>query len=119
MPWKGLLGKKKEEDIDIETYLRDLSIREGRIIESDDITYVKPIDLDPDGKTISSVLRELERKNIVILNVRALMPNKIALKEMIKQLKDSAIDLDGDIARLSDEKIIVVPSGVRIVHKEE
>jgi len=119
MPWKGLLGRKKEEDIDIETYLRDLSIREGRIIESDDITYVKPMDLDPEGKVLSAVLRELERKNIVILNVRALLPNKMALKEMIKQLKDSAIDSDGDIAKVSDEKIIIVPSGVRIVHKEE
>jgi len=119
MAW-NIFGKRETpSDIDIESHIRDLSVREGRIIESDDITYVKPMDLDPDGKVIDTVIRELERKNIVVLNVRALLSNRVALKETIDKLRESCVDLDGDIGKISAEKIILVPSGVRIVHREE
>ena len=119
MAW-NIFGKKEtQSDIDIESHIRDLSIRDGRIIESDDVTYVKPMDGDPDGKVIGTVLKELERKNIVILNIRSLLSNKTALKEIIDNLKEACIKIDGDIGKISPEKIILVPSGVRIVHREE
>jgi len=46
MVLKEIFGKKEapeaEEDIDIENYLNDLSIRDGKIIEREDVIYVKP-----------------------------------------------------------------------------
>ena len=115
-----ILGRKEEveeEDIDIEEYLNDLSIREGKIIERDDITYVKPVDLDREGGGLAQAMQELEKDNIVVLNVRNLMDNKLLLRKIVKELRDACLDADGDIGKISDEKILIVPSGMRIVHR--
>lgn len=120
MVFKKLLGRKKEveeEEIDIEEYLNDLSIREGKIIERDDITYVKPVDIDREGGGLAQAMQELEKDNIVVLNVRNLMDNKLLLRKIVKELRDACLDADGDIGKISDEKILIVPSGMRIVHR--
>lgn len=111
-------GGKKEEDIDIEDYLNDLSIREGKIIEREDVTYVKPIDLDSEGRGVGSVIAELEKNNIVVLNVRAIIHNKTLLRSVVKEIRDACVEMDGDIGRVSEEKILVVPGGMRIAYKE-
>jgi uncharacterized protein len=125
MVFKKILGKSGKSDIygsgeiDIEDYLNDLSVRDGKIIESEDITYVKPLSLDGDGKGIGNVLAELEKTNIVVLNVRNLLGNRTLLRNVIKDLRDACVDMDGDIGRVSEDKILVVPQGMRIVSKED
>lgn len=109
--------KEEAEEIDIEEYLNDLSIREGKIIEREDITYVKPMDLDTEGKGVGSVIKELEKNNIVVLNVSNLLHNKILLREIIQELRDTCTELNGDVGRISQEKILLVPNGMRIVHR--
>jgi len=115
-----ILGRKEEveeEDIDIEEYLNDLSVREGKIIERDDITYVKPVDLDREGGGLAQAMQELEKDNIVVLNVRNLIDNKLLLRKIVKELREACLDADGDIGKISDEKILIVPGGMRIVHR--
>lgn len=123
MVLKRIFGRREEEEeeeeIDIEDYLDDLSIREGKIIEREDVTYVKPIDLDKEGRGVGAVIKELEKNNIVVLNVRELLSNKILLRNVVKELKETCIDLDGDVGRVSNEKILLVPSGMRIVHRTD
>ena len=123
-PWRKIFGgggggsgRSGDEDIDIEEYLNDLSIRDGRVIENEDITYIKPIDLDSEGKGVGDVLAELEKSNIVVLNVKALLHNKVLLRNIVKELRDVCIQMDGDIGRVSEEKILVVPAGMRIMQK--
>ncbi len=120
MPFKRFLRKTEEpseESIDIENYLNDMSIREGKIIEREDITYIKPIDLDKDGSGVDEVITELEKRNIVVLNVKYLLHNKMLLREIVKKLRNICIELDGDIGRISHEKILLVPGGMRIAHR--
>lgn len=121
MVLKKIFGKKEapqaEEDIDIENYLSDLSIRDGKIIEREDITYVKPIELDSDGKGVGTVIKELEKGNIVLLNIKNLLDNQVLLRNITKELTETVQDLDGDIGRLSVEKILLVPEGIHIVHR--
>ena len=120
MVLKRILGRGEEEEqeeIDIEEYLNDLSIREGKIIERDDITYVKPVDLDREGGGLAQVMTELEKDNIVVLNIRNLLDNKTLLRKLVKDLRDTCLDMDGDLGKISDEKILIVPGGMRIVHR--
>jgi len=121
MVLKKILGRREEdeepEDIDIEEYLNDLSIKEGKIIEREDITYVKPVDLDREGGGLAQAMRELEKDNIVVLNVKHLSDNKLLLRKIVKELRDTCIDMDGDLGRISEEKILIVPAGMRIVHR--
>ena len=104
-------------EIDIEDYLNDLSIREGKIIEREDITYIKPMDLDAEGEGIGRIIKEVEKNNIVMLNVKEVLHNKVLLRKIVKELRDMCIDLDGDIGRVSETKILVVPKGMRMVHR--
>ncbi|MFH1789148.1 MAG: cell division protein SepF, partial [Candidatus Altiarchaeota archaeon] len=59
-----------------------------------------------------------EKNNIVVLNVKALLHNKVLLREIVKELRDACVELDGDLGKVSDEKILVVPQGMRIAHSE-
>jgi len=107
----------RKDEIDIEDYLNDLSVRDGKIIENEDITYVKPLDLDNDGKGVGNVLAELEKSNIVVLSIKNLHSNKTLLKSIVKDLRDACVEMDGDIGRISDDKLLIVPQGMRIVGK--
>ena len=107
----------RKDEIDIEDYLNDLSVRDGKIIENEDVTYVKPLELDDDGKGVGNVLAELEKNNIVVLNVKKLLHNKNLLKSIVKDMRDACVEMDGDIGRISEDKLLVVPSGMRIVSK--
>ncbi len=123
MVLKKIFGKKEtpraEEDIDIENYLSDLSIRDGKIIEREDVVYVKPIELDSEGKGVGTVIKELEKGNIVLLSIRNVMENQMLLRNITKELAETVEDLDGDIGRLSMEKILLVPEGIHIVHRAQ
>ena len=110
-------GDASGDEIDIEDYLNDLSVRDGRIIENEDVTYVKPLELDNDGKGVGNVLAELEKKNVIVLNVRNLMHNKTLLRGIVKDLRDACIEMDGDIGRISEDRLLIVPSGMRIISK--
>ncbi len=116
----SLLGASRpgDEDVNVEDYMKDMTIREGKIIEDENVTYVKPMELDAEGTGIGNVLSELERRNVVILNVKALLHNKTILRAIVKELRDASLDMDGDLARISEEKILLVPNGMRIVSRE-
>ncbi len=118
MPFKKFLRRKEplQENVDIEDYLNEMSIREGKIIEREDITYVKPIDLEEEGN-LDDVIKELGKGNMVVLNVKQLIPNKMLLRDVVKKLRDVCIEIDGDIGRISHEKILLVPSNMRIAHR--
>jgi len=107
-------GKKSMGDVDVETILNELSVRDGKIIERDDITYVKSLTLDSEGKNVDAVLRELNKGNVVILNVHTVSHNKLLLRGVVKDLRDAASGMNGDLARLSEEKIIILPGGMKI-----
>lgn len=106
----------KEKDIDIDKYMHDLTMSDSKTIERDDITYVKPVDIDDEGN-IDIVLKEIEKKNIVVLNVKNILNDKVLLRGVIQKLDDACTDIDGDIGRISYEKILIVPPGIKIVHR--
>ena len=121
MVFKEIFGKKevvqRGTSVDIEEYISDLSIREGKIIERDDVIYVKPIELDAEGKGVGMAIKELEKGNIVLLNIRAAVENRTMLRSVVKELRGTAEELDGDIVQLAPDKILVVPAGVKVASK--
>jgi len=120
MVWKKLIGKteeeEEEEEIDIEAYLSELDIREGKIIEREDIVYVKPIDISGEDN-LEEVKAELNKNNIVVANVKNILSDKLILREIVDKLKNMCAEIGGDLGRISEYKILVVPSGMRIVHR--
>lgn len=115
----GIFGDRKPAgDLDIERVLHEMSVREGKIIERDDLKYVKSINLDNEGKNLGVILKELQKGNVVILSVRAIAHNKLLLRGIVKELRDACTGINGDLAKLSEDKIIVLPGGMKISHSE-
>ena len=50
---------------------------------------------------------------------KCLLKNAMKLKELVSAIRASVEDIDGDVARISQERIIVTPSKVKIIKRKE
>jgi len=112
----GLFDKilgKNEESTDVPD-LEDLMQSEGDVVSPPADFYVKRVDLRNEGDGDLAV-KELEEKNIIIINVKPLSKQPNRLKNIISKLKVYTGKTNGDIALLTAETIILTPQNVKIV----
>src|SRR3989338_5393312 len=78
--------------------------------------YVKPIALqtDNDAKVVEE---ELKNRNLVLLNISPMARNATRLKTIIDALKAYTSAMNGDMARIDEDKILLTPGNVKIVKK--
>ena len=109
---------RRDDSVDIEEVLNNIDVEEETMYEEAD-AFVKPLTLNrPEDAQIA--VNEAKAGNIVLLNIADLSKrNAIKLKELIMEIKTGVQALDGDIARISQDKIIVTPSKVKIVKRRE
>ena len=112
-----LIGSKKE-DFDVEEFLNRMDTEQEDPYEDAD-AFVKPVTLSSDqDKDI--VLEEAKKGNIILVNIGDLSKrNAQKLKELINGIKAGIESINGDIARISPEKILVTPSRVKIIKRRE
>ena len=67
-----------------------------------------------DLDVLPDIKMEIERGNLVLVDISPLRREKDLLDEAIGELKDAVEDLKGDIAGLGDNLVIVVPRRMRI-----
>ncbi len=109
---------KKEEGIDIEDFLNNLDADDESVYEEAD-AFVKPMSLTTEAD-IELVLNEAKSGNIVLLNIGELnRRNAIKLKELVTKIKSGVDSINGDIARISQDRVLVTPSKVKIIKKKE
>jgi SepF-like predicted cell division protein (DUF552 family) len=78
---------------------------------------VKSVNLAKD-EDVATVSNELKQGNIVLLNIGDLSKrNAIKLKELVGGIRSSVESIDGDIARISADRVLVTPAKVKIVKK--
>jgi SepF-like predicted cell division protein (DUF552 family) len=106
-----ILGKNEEPEV---PDLEELMGTEGDVVSPPADFYVKRVDLRNEGDG-EMALKELSSKNIIILNVIPLSKQPNRLKGIISKLKAHAGKINGDIALLSHEMIILTPTNVKIV----
>ncbi len=75
--------------------------------------YVKPLLLDNDGD-LAVVEGELKARNVVLLNIGGMARNPEKLKMSLSKLSGIAQVVGGDIARISEDKILITPQRMRI-----
>ncbi len=111
----SLFGGKREEEINLDEFLT--SLEEGEEVLEEAKMYVKPLQLTS-SKDYDAVVQELEKGNIVLLNIRPLAAkNAVLVKEVVSKLKEHVQGIGGDIARITEYHLLVTPSGVRIVRR--
>ncbi len=117
--WLGFEGgaSAADKNVSLDEYLEGIGLHEGEILDEDKYTYVKSINANsPD--ILADAERELRKGNIVILDTETLtQTNRLSLKKMIADLKNIESDIDGDMGRISETKILIVPGGFRILKR--
>jgi len=106
-----------DESVDLDGYLEGIGLHEGELLDEEKYTYVKSLVANsPD--VIADVERELKKGNIVILDTESLsQTNRLSLKKLIGDLKNLEDDIDGDMGRISETKILIVPGTFRILKR--
>ena len=107
---------RKEDGIDIEEFLNNLDVEEESMYEDAD-AFVKPITLSS-MEDVKTIISEAKQGNIVLLNIHDLSKrNALKLRECINSIKSEIDTINGDIARISQEKVLITPSKVKIIKK--
>ncbi len=107
---------KKQDDVDVEEFLNNLDVEEESMYEDAD-ALVKPYMLTKD-QDVDVIMNELKQGNFVLLNIADMNKrNQVKLKEMIGALRSRIEGINGDIARVSQEKVLITPAKIKIVKK--
>ncbi|HIH09197.1 MAG TPA: cell division protein SepF [Candidatus Diapherotrites archaeon] len=111
-----LMGKR--EELDIEDFLNNLDTEEENPYE-DAEAFVKPVNLQSDHDR-DLVIEEAKKGNILLVNIADLSKrNQPKLRELVSGIRAGIEGIDGDIARISQERLIVTPSKVKIIKRTE
>ena len=116
--FKGLtkaLGITK--DMTIEEFMSAAEAEDVDVLHKAADFYVKPISLQTESD-LKIVEEELKQKNIVLLNITPIARNPTKLKAAINQLRGFVVGLNGDIARIDEDKVLLTPHNVKIVKRK-
>lgn len=114
---KKITGQPAYENNEIEEYLDTLGLENEEFMEEEADVWIKPFVLEDIGDA-AVVENELNSGNIVLLNIEPLMKrNAIKLKQAVAKIKEAAKSIDGDIARLSEYKLLITPKGIKVSRK--
>lgn len=82
------------------------------------VTYIKAVPLR-DYEDINKIKEELKMGNVLIVKITPLAMKSIeAVKNAIDELKAYAQSINGDIARLGEERIVITPPPIKIWRKK-
>lgn len=102
------------KDVNLEEYISAVEIENVDVLHEAADFYVKPIALESEAD-VSVIMEELKAKNIILLNVSPMSKQPNKLKQIIDNIKMFITKINGDIARIDNDKILLTPSKVKIV----
>jgi len=108
-------------DRDSEGYLDTIDTTELENVDALHVpadVYIKPVALE-DEADMKLVEEELKNGNIILMNIAPMSKYTTKLKKVINDLKGFTIKIDGDIARIDNEKFILTPRRVKIIKKRK
>ena len=106
------LGLNKEMSLD--DFMTASEAEEVDVMHQVADFYVKPIALQMDSD-LKLVEEELKQKNIVLLNISPMARNATKLKVAVGDLRAFIHGINGDIAKIDEDKILLTPQNVKIV----
>jgi SepF-like predicted cell division protein (DUF552 family) len=111
LPSLGLFRKPKKEEPVVEKPVIETPPETN---ETQVTTYLKAMPLRELGD-LETVKTEVKNGNIIILRITPLASKSIEdVKQAVNQLYEFAESINGDIARLGDERVVICPDKIRI-----
>ena len=106
-----LLGKP--ERVPVEEYEElDLGEYEAEIV-SEAETYIKVAEVTGLNE-VPEIRRQIYEGNIVIADVAFLKHDKLTMDRILKDLRQLAEDVSGDIVGLGEDYVIITPTGIKV-----
>ncbi|VVC72177.1 Cell division protein SepF [uncultured archaeon] len=105
------------KDMDVEEYMDTVELENVDLLHEPADFYVKPVALESESD-VRVIMDELKQKNIILLNITPMMRNQNKLKAAIGELKLYVTKINGDVARIDNEKLLLTPAKVKIVKKK-
>jgi SepF-like predicted cell division protein (DUF552 family) len=112
----GSLGSQK--GIDVEEYMNMDEMEGVDAMNEPADFYVKPVLLQQETD-VQLIESELQKRNIILLNISEISKRPNTLKNIIDTLKAYVEKVNGDIAKLDDEKILITPAKVKIIKSKK
>jgi uncharacterized protein len=112
----GALGISREMTLD--EFMTASDAEDVDVMHKAASMYVKPIALQSDAD-VKVVEEELSNRNIVLLNISPMARNPQKLKAAVDGLRRYSQNLNGDMARIDEDKILLVPADIKIVKRRK
>lgn len=80
--------------------------------------YIKPLTLQQESD-IQTIENELQKKNIILLNISELAKRPNTLKGLVDTIRTYVNKINGDIAKIDEDKIILAPAKVKIIKSKK
>ncbi len=109
---KGLGISSKS--IDVEEYMNVAEMDDVDVMHEPADHYVKPVALQQQGD-VELIKKELNSNNIILMNISEMAKRPNTLKGVIDELKVYVDRMNGDIARIDEDKILLTPGKVKII----
>jgi SepF-like predicted cell division protein (DUF552 family) len=106
------------KDMDIEEYMDTVELENVDVLHEPADFYVKPVALESEAD-LKIIEDELKQRNIILLNMAPMSRNAAKLKMIVSDLKDYVNKINGDIARIDNDKILLTPSKIKIVKSKK
>ncbi len=111
------LGKSlglSTKELDVEEYMNAAEMEDVDIMHEPAEHYVKPVALEQQ-EDAEQIKKELLAGNIVLMNIKEMEKRPNTLKTIVDDLKGDVEKMNGDIARIDDEKILLTPRTIKII----
>lgn len=106
-----ILGKTKEvnieeyEELDLSEYEAEMESEAGAMIRVAEVTGLNEI---------PEIKREIYEGNIVVADIAFIKHDKLTLDRVVKDLRQLAEDVKGDIVGLGEDYVIITPTGIKV-----
>jgi hypothetical protein len=104
-------------ELNIEDYMNSEEMENVDVMNEPADFYIKPFSLREEAD-LQAVEDELQKKNIILLNISELEKRPNTQKALIDSLKEYIGKINGDIARIDESKLLLTPAKVKIIKKK-
>jgi uncharacterized protein len=111
------LGKTlgvSSKGIDVEEYMNAAEMDDVDVMHEPADHYIKPVALQQQTD-VELIKKELSSNNIILMNISEMAKRPNTLKAVIDDLKVYVDKMNGDIARIDQDKIILTPGKIKII----
>jgi uncharacterized protein len=110
-------GVSASKELNIEEYMNSAEMEDVDVMHEPADMYVKPVSIISEDE-IKLVEDELDKKNILLLNIEELAKRPTTRNNVVSALKAYVAKINGDIAQIDENRIMLTPAKVKIIKRK-